>query len=97
MNGYDKNFNIYRYDVSYYWFGLDMLLPVVEKEFGMKSKFDINALILNYRPKFIYMQDYVDLMALRTYGEQKYSQQFIPELVFSLYQNTPFEKLMILK
>ena len=27
MNGYDKNFNIYRSDASYFWFGLVMLIP----------------------------------------------------------------------
>lgn len=97
MNGYDKNFNIYRYDVSYYWFGLDMLLPVMEQEYQLKNKLDINALIVQFRPKFIYVEDYVDLRALRTYGERKYSQKFIPEIVQTLYATTPFEKLAVLK
>lgn len=97
MNGYDMNFNIYREDVSYYWFGLDMLLPVIENEYDMKGKVDINALMLQYRPKFIYTEDYVDLMALRTYGETKYSQRFIGELVELLYKPTPFKNLAVLK
>ncbi|MCM1323480.1 MAG: glycosyltransferase family 39 protein [Acetobacter sp.] len=97
MNGYDKNFNVYRYDVSYYWFGLDMLLPVMEKEYGIENKIDINQLILQFRPKFIYTRDYVDLRALRTYGERKYSQKFIPEIINALYAPTPFESLVVLK
>lgn len=97
MNGYDKNFNIYRQDVSYYWFGLDMLLPVMEQEYQLKNKLDINALVLQFRPKFIYAANYVDLRALRTYGEQKYSQKFIPELIKQLYEPTPFDKLVVLK
>ncbi len=97
MNGYDKNFNIYRNDVSYYWFGLDMLLPVMEQEYGMENRIDINALVVKYRPKFVYTKDYVDLRALRAYGETKYSQKFIPEIIQSLYTSTPFENLVILK
>lgn len=97
MNGYDKNFNIYRRDVSYYWFGLDMLLPVMEKEYGTNNKIDVNALVLQNRPKFIYTKDYVDLHALRTYGERKYSQKFIPEIINTLYRPTPFENLVVLK
>ncbi len=97
MNGYDKNFNIYRPDASYYWFGLDMLLPIMEAEFNIKNRVDVNTLIVKYRPKFIYAADYPDLHALRTYGERKFSQKFIPELVGDLYQETPFENLLILK
>ena len=54
MNGYDKNFNIYRKDANYYWFGLDMLIPVMEQEFGFKKLIDINEVILTQKPKFIY-------------------------------------------
>lgn len=97
MNGYDKNFNIYRKDVSYYWFGLDMLLPVMTAEYGLSEKIDINELIFKYRPKFIYLENYPDLLALRTYGENRFTQKFIPELVRKLYKKTPFEKLGELK
>lgn len=97
MNGYDKNFNIYRRDVSYYWFGLDMLLPIMELEYGTAHKLDINNLVLQFRPKFIYTENYVDLRALRTYGERKYSQTFIPKIIHTLYQPTPFENLAVLK
>ena len=97
MNGYDKNFNIYRKDVSYYWFGLDMLLPIMELEYNISQKPDVNRLIIQYRPKFIYVQNYPDLRAYRSYGESRYSQVFIPELVWKLYQKTPFENLAVLK
>ena len=97
MNGYDMNFNIYRKDASYYWFGLDMLLPVLENEFDIRGVVDINALMLKYRPKFIYTKDYVDLLALRTYGETKYSQRYIEEIVKALYEPTPFKNLVVLK
>ena len=97
MNGYDMNFNIYRKDVSYYWFGLDMLLPIIEQEYGLSNQVDINALILKYRPKFIYTNDYVDLFAYRAYGETKFTQKHIPEIIDSLYTSTPFENLVILK
>lgn len=97
MNGYDMNFNIYRQDVHYYWFGLDMLLPIMEQEYNIQQKLDVNVLIANYRPKFIYTKDYADLWALRMYGEVKYSQQFLPELVNLLYEETPFKYLAILK
>ena len=97
MNGYDKNFNIYRPDVSYYWFGLDMLLPIMELEYDIKAKPDVNAFIVKYRPKFIYVQNYPDLRAYRTYGESRFAQTFIPELVRELYEKTPFENLAVLK
>lgn len=97
MNGYDMNFNIYRQDVSYYWFGLDMLLPVMEQEYTMLQKPDINAMIIQYRPKFIYTKNYLDLRAYRAYGEKKYAQQFIPEIVQALYEPTPFKHLAVLK
>ncbi len=97
MNGYDKNFNIYRQDVSYYWFGLDMLLPIIKQEYDIKEDIDVNTLILQYRPKFIYTENYVDLRALRTYGERRYTQVFIPEIVNALYNKTPFEHLAVLK
>lgn len=96
MNGYDKNFNIYRKDVSYYWFGLDMLLPVMKQEYGIDN-IDINELVLEYRPKFVYTRNYVDLKALRTYGEQRYTQTFIPAIISSLYKKTPFDHLVVLK
>lgn len=97
MNGYDKNFNIYRPDVSYYWFGLDMLLPIMELEYDIKNKPDVNAFILQYRPKFIYTANYPDLRAYRTYGEYKFTQFFIPELIKELYAPTPFANLAVLK
>lgn len=97
MNGYDMNFNIYRHDVHYYWFGLDMLLPIMEQEYNIPQKLDVNALIAQYHPKFVYTKDYADLWALRMYGEIKYSQQFLPELVSALYEETPFKYLVILK
>ena len=97
MNGYDKNFNIFRKDASYYWFGLDMLIPVMEQEFGIKKLIDINEVILSKKPKFIYTQNIIDLRALRTYGETKYSQIFIPELLTTLYKPTPFDSLAQLK
>ena len=97
MNGYDMNFNIYRKDVSYYWFGLDMLLPVIEQEYGLTDTVDINDLILKYRPKFIYTEDYIDLFAYRAYGEKKFTQKHIPEIINALYKPTQFENLVILK
>ena len=97
MNGYDMNFNIYRHDVHYYWFGLDMLLPVMEQEYNITNQVNINQLIVQYRPKFIYTKDYVDLLALRTYGETKYAQQFLPQLLDLLYMKTSFENLAVLK
>lgn len=97
MNGYDKNFNIYRKDANYYWFGLDMLIPVMEQEFGFKKLIDINEVILTQKPKFIYTQNIVDLKALRTYGETKYAQVYIPELLQALYKPTPFDSLAELK
>lgn len=97
MNGYDKNFNIYRRDVSYYWFGLDMLLPIMEAEYKIKNKPDVNAYILQYKPKFIYVKNYPDLRAYRTYGESRYTQIFMPELIQEFYQKTPFEYLAVLK
>lgn len=97
MNGYDMNFNVYRYDVHYYWFGLDMLLPIMEHEYNIQQKLNVNQLITQYRPKFIYTRDYIDLWAMRKYGEIKYSQQFLPELIRLLYVPTSFKDLMVLQ
>ena len=74
-----------------------MLLPIIEQEYGLSNQVDINALILKYRPKFIYTNDYVDLFAYRAYGETKFTQKHIPEIIDSLYTSTPFENLVILK
>ncbi|MBR5154112.1 MAG: glycosyltransferase family 39 protein [Alphaproteobacteria bacterium] len=97
MNGFDKNFNIYRKDASYYWFGLDMLIPVMEQEFGIKNLVDVNTTILNNTPKFIYTKNHVDLRALRMYGEAKYSQVYNPNLLNKYYKKTPYEYLFELK
>lgn len=97
MNGYDVIFNIYRPDTSYYWFGLDLLLPIMEKEYNLAHKTDVNELIISQHPKFVYAANYPDLMAARYYGENKFSQQFIPELIRALYKPTPFEGLWELK
>lgn len=97
MNGYDMNFNIYRPDVSYYWFQLELLLPIFEREYNFSHKLDINALILQHYPKFIYARDFIDLKVLRTYGETKYTQKFIPEIVRTFYEPTSFKYLMMLK
>ena len=90
MNGYDMIFNIYRPDVSYYWFQLDTLVPIMEKEYNLAHKTDVNELIVQQKPKFVYAVNYPDLMATRYYGETKYAQRFIPELIKALYKPTPF-------
>ena len=64
---------------------------------NMTLKPDVNAFIVKYRPKFIYVQNYPDLRAYRTYGESRFAQTFIPELVWELYEKTPFENLAVLK
>jgi hypothetical protein len=97
MNGYDMNFNIYRKDVSYYWFGLDMLLPIIEHEYGLNKQVDVNALILRYKPKFVYTKNHINLFAYRAYGEKKFTQKYIPEIINNLYVPTPFENLVTLK
>ena len=97
MNGYDKSFNIYRPDASYYWFGLDMLIPVMEQEFGLKKIIDVNDVIINKRPKFIYTKNHIDLRAFRMYGETKFSQVYEASLIKSLYKPTDFEHLVTLK
>lgn len=97
MNGYDMNFNIYRGDASYYWFGLDMLVPIMNLEYHLEQKIDVNALVVQYRPKFIYTKNVLDLQAWRTYGETKFTQQFIPEIIEYLYRPTPYKYLAVLK
>ncbi len=97
MNGYDMIFNIYRPDVSYYWFQLDTLLPIMEREYNLTNKIDVNKLIIKYRPKFVYAANYVDALALRLYGEKKFAQKFMPELITTLYKPTPFKGLWELK
>lgn len=96
MNGYDMIFNIYRPDVSYYWFQLDTLVPIMEKEYNL-PKLDVNRLIVEKKPKFVYAANYIDVYALRYYGESKFSQKFIPELIQTLYKPTPFDGLWELK
>ena len=93
MNGYDMIFNIYRPDVSYYWFQLDTLVPIMEKEYNLKHKIDVNEIIITQKPRFVYAADYPNLMAVRYYGENKYAQKFIPELIKALYKPTPFDGL----
>lgn len=97
LNGYDKNFNIYRQDASYYWFSVEMLLPLMKQTYQMGEEYDLNELILQKRPKFLYIADFVDLLALRAYGETRYIQQYNPQLIYLLYQPTPFENLVMLK
>lgn len=97
MNGYDMIFNIYRPDVSYYWFQLDTLVPIMEQEYKPSHKVDVNELVIRQRPKFVYAVNYPDLMAARLYGERKYLQTFIPQIMQSLYKPTMFENLLELK
>jgi hypothetical protein len=58
---------------------------------------DINALILQYRPKFVYTENYVDLLSYRLYGEKKFIQALSPKILSRLYKETPFANLVILK
>jgi hypothetical protein len=97
INGYDKAFNIYRKDASYYWFNIEMLLPILRYKYNMGHDYDINKLIIVNKPKFLYTENYVDLVALRLYGETKYIQQLNQEIINNLYTETPFENLVILK
>jgi len=97
MNGYDMNFNIYRPDASYYWFGLDMLLPVMQQEFKLGYDIDVNDLVLKYQPRFIYVKNYPDLRAFRTYGEIKNFQVFSADILKNNYILTPFEYLVVKK
>ena len=97
MNGYDMIFNIYRPDVSYYWFQLDTLVPIMEQEYQLSHKIDVNEIIIRQRPKFVYAVDYPDLMSTRLYGERKYIQTFIPQIMQDLYKPTTFEHLLELK
>ncbi len=96
MNGNSMIFNVYRPDVSFYWFQFDMLIPVMEQEYNLK-KIDLNQIIIQQRPKFVYAANYFDAMSFRLYGERKYAQQFNPELIRTLYKPTPFEGLWELK
>lgn len=97
MNGYDMIFNIYRPDVGYYWFQLDTLVPIIEREYDISNKVDVNKQIIKYRPKFVYAANYVDALSFRLYGEKKFAQKFMPELLTSLYKPTPFSGLWELK
>ena len=97
MNGYDTIINIYRPDVSYYWFQLDTVVPIMEREYPTLRKIDINQFVIEQRPKFVYAADYPDILALRFYGERKYVQRFIPQIMQSLYKPTMFENLVELK
>ena len=74
-----------------------MLIPVMEQEFGIKNIIDVNEVIANKRPKFVYTKNHIDLRAFRMYGETKYSQTYIPSLIKALYTPTDFEYLVILK
>lgn len=97
MNGYDNIINIYRPDVSYYWFQLDTLVPIMEQEYPSDHRIDVNEIIIRQRPKFVYAVSYPDLMATRLYGEKKNGQMFIPQIMQALYKPTMFEHLMELK
>lgn len=97
INGYDKAFNVYRNDASYYWFNIEMLLPIFNHRYNVGYDYNINNLILNHKPKLLYIQDFVNLTALRLYGETKYIQQYNPQIINKFYRPTQFENLVILK
>lgn len=97
INGYDKAFNIYRNDASYYWFNIEMLLHIFKYRYKTGFDYNINDLVIIHKPKFLYIKNYVDLASLRLYGEAKYIQQFNPTIINSLYKPTLFENLVILK
>ena len=69
----------------------------MEQEYQPARKLDVNEIIIRQRPKFVYALDYPNLMATRMYGERKYIQTFIPQIIQTLYKPTMFEHLVELK
>lgn len=97
INGYDKAFNIYRKDASYYWFNVEMLLPIFIYKYDLGRDYNLNNLIIEHKPKFLYIEDFVNLTAFRLYGETKYIQRYNSELIKQFYKPTQFKNLVILK
>lgn len=58
MNGYMRNFNIFRKDADYVWFSLNDA-GYIYNSYLRKDKYDINANILAAKPKFIYGNNFL--------------------------------------
>lgn len=59
MNGNKLNYNIYRKDADYVGYILNDVGYIYNQNFGNKE-YDVNEIIINRKPKIIWMEDYVN-------------------------------------
>lgn len=55
-------FNIYGRNPAYYWFGYGNVAQVAQYVYGIGEPFDLNKMIYENRPKFVYATEYVNML-----------------------------------
>ena len=95
FNGDGMMYNLFGKDPAYYW-QLIGQLDVIGEKAGIQKKPDMNALILKYKPKFIFGKNYMNKFANETRGIEivHYIDQ---EIVEKYYEQTTFPSVFKLK
>lgn len=95
FNGDGMMYNLFGKDPAYYW-QLIGQLDVIGEKTGIKPMPDVNALIEQLKPKFIYGKSYFDKFANEG-GRQKIVHYVDREMVEKFYEPTPFGGVYQLK
>lgn len=95
FNGDGMMYNIFGRDPAYYW-QLIGQLDIIGEQVGIRAKPDINMLIRQYRPKFIFGRNYFNRFAEEN-GVKKIVHYVDTELIEQFYEPTPFYPVYQLK
>lgn len=92
INGTLVFLNIYNRNPSYYWFGYQNIVPVAYALYGYGDKPDINAMIYQNKPKFLYGRPYfnqiVTTIAAKMQAAEMPVEEYIDHLA-ELYDKLP--------
>lgn len=95
LSSYFGNQSIISKDPHYYWSMLGHI-DIAGEELGLKEKPDVNALVLKYKPKFVFGGIYWNSYAQHR-GKNVYVQQVARHILDDYYLPTPFPDFYILK
>ncbi len=81
-------FNIYGCNPSYYWFGYGNIAPVASFLYGYDTAFDVNKIIYEQKPKFVYVSAYPNMNIFKDNISILNYEQYLEKI----WQNLPNKK-----
>ncbi|MBO5440979.1 MAG: hypothetical protein J6A09_00230, partial [Alphaproteobacteria bacterium] len=95
FNGDGMMYNIFGKDPAYYW-QLIGQLDVIGEQTGIKPKPDINQLIRELKPKFVFGMNYFNKFSSES-GRKEIVHYLDMDLIKTYYEVTPFNPIYVLK